>query len=84
MIARLIRCVAVDPNNPNVVYAGAGLSRNSNSNGIFMSTNHGDSWQNITYNLGQELIPLAISVDPHTGYLYVGSFHGTWFMSPEG
>ena len=78
-----IRCVTVDPNNPDIVYVGVGLSRASVSNGIFMSIDRGDSWQNITFNLGQKLIPLAISVDPHTGYLYVGSFHGTWFMSPK-
>ena len=79
-----IRCVAVDPDNPNIVYVGVGLSRNSSSNGIFMSTDRGDSWQNVTFNLGQELIPLALSVAPHTGYVYVGSSHGTWFMSPKG
>ncbi|MGR3318908.1 MAG: WD40/YVTN/BNR-like repeat-containing protein [Candidatus Anammoxibacter sp.] len=77
-----VRSVAVDPNNPNIIYAGKWIGDKGHANGVFMSTDYGETWGNITYNLGPEFTPWAISVNPNTGDVYVGSSHGTWFISP--
>ncbi|MCI0496368.1 hypothetical protein L0Z72_15280 [candidate division KSB1 bacterium] len=37
-----IRCIAVNPNNPDILYAGSG-----DGGGLFKSTNGGDSWDRI-------------------------------------
>ncbi|MBI5194749.1 MAG: hypothetical protein HZA10_00335 [Nitrospirae bacterium] len=76
------RYITVDPKHPNVVYAGKWINFYGHSNGIFRSINYGDTWENITYNLGPEFTPWSISVNPHNGYVYVGSSHGTWRLPP--
>ncbi|MEN8228377.1 MAG: T9SS type A sorting domain-containing protein [Bacteroidota bacterium] len=76
----LVRAVTVDPNFPDIIYAGtfeAGLSC------IFRSVDGGDNWEDITHNLPRGGIS-AIKVNPHTGELYRGSCNGTWiFPAPE-
>lgn len=72
------KCVAVDPRHPEVVYTGKWAPGKGHSNGIFRSTDYGNTWKNITYNLGPEFTPWSISVSPHDGTVYVGSSHGTW------
>ncbi|WP_419470356.1 LamG-like jellyroll fold domain-containing protein [Candidatus Kuenenia sp.] len=77
-----INSVAVDPNNPNVVYAAAYASWYGHSNGIFRSTDYGMTWTNINGNLGSDINIHGISVNPHNGYVYISSFAGTWKLSP--
>jgi uncharacterized surface protein with fasciclin (FAS1) repeats len=74
--------VAVDPRSPNVVYAGNVSPSLGQSNGIFRSTDYGATWQNISYNLGPEFNAFGIGVNPHNGYVYLGSYHGTWKLPP--
>ncbi|TWU52580.1 Dispase autolysis-inducing protein precursor [Candidatus Brocadiaceae bacterium B188] len=74
--------VAVDPRSPNVVYAGNASPSLGQSNGIFRSTDYGATWQNISYNLGPEFNAFGIGVNPHNGYVYLGSYHGTWKLPP--
>jgi hypothetical protein len=77
-----INSVAVDPNNPNVVYAGAYASWNGQSNGIFRSTDYGITWKNINGNLGADINIKGIAVNPHNSYVYISSFAGTWKLPP--
>ncbi|MEN8230299.1 MAG: T9SS type A sorting domain-containing protein [Bacteroidota bacterium] len=76
----LVRSVTVDPNFPEIIYAGtfeAGLPC------IFRSVDSGETWEDITHNLPQGGIT-AMKVNPHTGELYRGSCNGTWiFPAPE-
>ncbi|MEE9493012.1 MAG: hypothetical protein V3W04_06495 [Gammaproteobacteria bacterium] len=74
--------IVVDPNYPNVVYAGKWITFNGQSNGVFRSLDSGDTWTNITANLGPEFTPWALSINPHDGYIYLGSSHGTWKLPP--
>ena len=86
------RYITVDPSEPNIIYAGKWTSFYGHSNGIFASQDSGDTWKNITYNLGPddpndtdepEFTPWAISVNPHNGRVYVGSQHGTWYLEKD-
>jgi photosystem II stability/assembly factor-like uncharacterized protein len=76
------RCVAVDPKHPNVVYTGRWAPGTGHSNGIFRSTDYGETWKNITNNLDLPFTVWSLSVSPHDGTVYVGSSHGTWKLSP--
>jgi len=74
--------IAIDPNHPNIVYAGRWIGFRGHANGIFRSTDYGETWENITYNLGPEFSIDDISINPHDGYVYIGSSHGTWRLPP--
>jgi photosystem II stability/assembly factor-like uncharacterized protein len=76
------KCVTVDPKHPEVVYTGRWAPGRGQSNGVFRSTNHGKTWENITYNLGQPIRIGSVSVSPHDGTVYIGSSHGTWKLPP--
>lgn len=78
----MFKCVAVDPKHPEVIYTGRWATGKGHSNGIFRSTNHGNTWENITFNLEQPLSVWAISVSPYDGTVYLGSSHGTWKLPP--
>ena len=77
-----INSVAVDPNNPNVVYAGAYATWNGHSNGIFRSTDYGMTWENINGNLNPDINVSTISVNPSNSYVYLSSYAGTWKLPP--
>ncbi len=77
--------VAVDPNDPNVLYAGQRPgSRWGHANGIFRSIDGGDTWTNVTGNLGPEITPWALTVNPYDSYIHLGSSHGSWKLPPPG
>ena len=69
-----VRSVTVDPNNPDIIYAGM---FESGIPCIFRSLDGGDSWEDITANLPRCGMS-AMKVNPHTGELYKGSLIGTW------
>jgi len=77
-----VKCVAIDPGHPGVVYIGRWAPGKGNSNGVFRSTDFGETWTNITYNLGPEITVWSLSVSPHDGKVYLGSSYGTWVLSP--
>lgn len=65
-----INCTATDPNNSNVLYAGAP------SGGLWKSTNGGQSWSCLTDHL-PVLGVSAILVDPNnSNHLYIGTGDG--------
>ena len=73
-----VRSVAIDPNHPEIIYAGmfaAGL------NHIWRSTDGGRTWIDISYNLPRTGIQ-SLAVNPHTGELLMGSTFGTWVLPP--
>ena len=79
-----INSVAVDPNNPNVVYAAAYASWYGHSNGVFRSTDYGMTWTNINGNLGADMNIKGVAVNPHNSYVYIASHAGTWKLPPPG
>ncbi len=78
----LVRAVAVDPNRPEILYAGKWSAGRGSSNGVFRSTDSGASWANISANLGPELEIGSIFVDPADSTVYIGSYLGTWKLAP--
>jgi hypothetical protein len=72
--------VVVDPVQPNVIYCGQLVNWVGQTNGAFRSLDYGNSWTNITDELAFSVDSLGI--DPRNQTLYLGSFHGTWRMSP--
>ncbi len=73
-------CIIVDPNNPNIVYAGGVFPYNFNYHGLVMTTNGGYTWTDITIasdgsRLHPDMQALAIGSD---GTLWVGNDGGIW------
>lgn len=73
-----VRSVVIDPNHPEVIYAGMSSSGISN---VWRSTDSGATWEDISYNLPR-IVMQAMAVNPHTGELFVGSAVGTWIFPP--
>jgi len=67
------RAVAVDPTNPNIVYAGGSTGSTSV---ILMSTDGGSNWDEI-FALGRARVT-CIEVAPDGGTIYVGTESGTY------
>ncbi len=74
--------IAVDPTRPEVIYAGQNESWRGISAGIFRSTDSGQSWENVSLNLGPELTVWAISVSPHDGTVWLATDYGNWKLPP--
>jgi photosystem II stability/assembly factor-like uncharacterized protein len=67
-----IRSLAVDPVNPGTIYAGtAALSFTARSNGVFKTTNGGQSWKPAGMGGGFSQVDI-LAIDPqHTSTVYV-------------
>ncbi len=86
--------IAIDPNNPNNVYAGTGESRWRFNNvtfegdGLYKSTDGGVSWIRITNGFGPQTQFTDIEVSPHNSNIILASLgSGNWdnpFPSNEG
>lgn len=72
-----VRTIAVDPSNSDVIYAGMFCSGTDN---LFMSTDGGDNWVNISENMPRVGIS-SLAVNPHSGELFTGTLCGTWIRS---
>lgn len=75
-------CLAVDPADPNTVYAG-GVFPSYAVAGVIRSTDGGASWTDITYGLTAQLHPdqHALAFGPD-GTLWVGNDGGVWKKPP--
>jgi hypothetical protein len=74
--------VAVDPKNPNILYAGSFSTHKGVSDGVFRSTDYGETWNNVSYNLSTWFTPWGMAVSPVDSYAYVFSDRGTWKLPP--
>jgi len=70
-----VRNVAVDPNNPAIIYAGMFASGGPV---VFRSLDSGKTWMDISYNVSR--VPGTLKVNPHTGELFHGTIFGTWIF----
>ena len=77
----VFQCVAVDPVNPDIVYAGQNHCWRGAARGVFRSTDRGATWENINGNLGPDLTVWSITVSPHGGTVWLGTDYGNWRMS---
>jgi photosystem II stability/assembly factor-like uncharacterized protein len=75
--------VETDPTRPGVVYAGQNHSWRGMARGIFRSTDYGETWANVSGNLGPDLNVWDINVSPHDGTVWLGTDYGNWRWSPD-
>ena len=76
----------IDPNNPNTVYTvRAAFNSGSDAGHVFMSTNGGQTWQDLSGNL-PNLPTWSIAIDdrPATAQIYVGTDNGVYSSSDGG
>ena len=77
--------IEVDPNNPNVVYAGGsfGYDLSPQSGGIFRSTDGGQTWLNLGWDLHPDFHALAM--DPNNpDHVLIGNDGGVWYSPDRG
>lgn len=73
-----VRAVKVDPVHPEVVYA---VMKSSGTSNMFRSTDHGESWTDISCNLPR-LGQSGISISPFSGEVVTGGCNGIWIFPP--
>lgn len=76
-----IGCVALDPNNPNVVWVGTGENNNQRSvaygDGVYKSEDGGKSWKNMGLTNSEHIGMIAI--DPrNSNTVYVAAYGPLW------
>jgi photosystem II stability/assembly factor-like uncharacterized protein len=76
-----IGCVALDPNDPNVVWVGAGENNNQRSvaygDGVYKSVDAGASWTNVGLKASEHIGMIA--VDPRdSDVVYVAAYGPLW------
>ena len=75
--------IAVDPNDANTVYALGLFNYNIGSGGIFRSTDGGQTWKNLGWDLHPDYHSIAI--DPaDTSQVMIGNDGGVWFSDDQG
>ncbi|MGA9115519.1 MAG: hypothetical protein WB626_01975 [Bacteroidota bacterium] len=81
--------IAIDPSNPQVVYAGGGESihyfntTTYNGKGLYKSTNGGSSWTQITNGFGSTTHFSALRVSPtSSGTLFAALGSGYYYSTP--
>ena len=74
---QFITDIAFDPNNDNNIIITYGTYFDDN-NKVFLTTNSGASWQNITYNLGNMPIRTAVIDNDNDSTIYVGAEIGVY------
>jgi photosystem II stability/assembly factor-like uncharacterized protein len=78
-----VKSISIDSMNPHIIYAGKWAPGVGASNGIFRSVDNGNTWENITGNIGPELEVNSVAVSPTDGSVYLGTYRGTWKYRPS-
>jgi hypothetical protein len=74
-----ISAIIVDPKNNSVIYATVAQSGVSP---VYRSIDGGNTWKDISYNLPRANYGSAMSINPHSGEIFVSSGSGTWVFPP--
>jgi uncharacterized repeat protein (TIGR01451 family) len=77
--------IETDPNNPNVVYAGGsfGYDLSPQSGGIYRSTDGGQTWLDLGWDLHPDFHALAM--DPNNAdHVLIGNDGGVWYSPDRG
>lgn len=69
-----MQCLALDPANPNIVYAG------SHGEGLWKSTSGGDGWTRLDFS---EADVFSVAVSPVDGAIYAGTEPSKLFVSRD-
>ncbi|MBN2215119.1 MAG: hypothetical protein JW723_12825 [Bacteroidales bacterium] len=76
-----IGCLAIDPNNPNIIWAGTGENNSQRAlgygNGVYKSLNEGKSWTNMGLKTSRQIGKMLI--DPrNSDVVYVAAEGSVW------
>jgi len=77
-----VRSVAVDPNHSEIIYTSLwapGLGHRKQY--LFRSKDYGQTWEDISYNLGEYNSVFSLSVNPHNSDLHASTAHGNYVLS---
>ena len=74
-------CIAIDPNNSNIIWLGSGENNNQRSvaygDGIYLSLDGGKSWKNVGLKESEHIGMIAI--DPNnSNHVYVAAYGPLW------
>ncbi|HYI13202.1 MAG TPA: hypothetical protein VEK57_29420 [Thermoanaerobaculia bacterium] len=72
-----ITALAVDPEDPNRVWAAT-------SAGVFVTANGGVSWTDATANLPFPTVIHSLTIDPERGIVHLGTNHSVWSLGLGG
>lgn len=72
-----VSCLGYNPSQPNIIYAGRRSLGYGNGNGVFVSTDNGDTWQDSNLNLFPGMTVFAVKVNPFDGSVFLGTSFGT-------
>jgi photosystem II stability/assembly factor-like uncharacterized protein len=73
------KVLAIDPNDPNTVYAGLVRTWTPATGGVFKTTDGGRSWRPMNSGLGGARSVSALAVDPQTpATIYAGTIVDEW------
>ncbi|MBU1611643.1 MAG: hypothetical protein KKC99_07340 [Proteobacteria bacterium] len=73
-----VKLVAVDPRNPNRVAIGKWAPALGQGDGVFLSTDGGNTFNNITGSMGPEVSIWGLEISPFDGAIYAGTSRGTY------
>ncbi|MCP4708197.1 MAG: T9SS type A sorting domain-containing protein [Planctomycetes bacterium] len=83
--------IAIDPDNPQIIYAGTGEARSSfghntfEGRGLFKSIDGGDNWIHITDGFGEQTHFAAMTVNPNDpSILFAALAFGRWPLGSPG
>jgi photosystem II stability/assembly factor-like uncharacterized protein len=85
-----ISALAIDPRNPNIIYAGTGFRSNYDGHGIYRSADGGLSWKSINNGLPIGITGFggyyvqSIAIDPHDSQTIYAAGFGGLYKSTDG
>ncbi|MBO0868538.1 MAG: DUF11 domain-containing protein [Micromonosporaceae bacterium] len=75
--------VEVDPTNANIVYIAGSYNYGIGSGGIYRSTDGGQTWKSLGYDLHPDFHAIAIQPD-HPSNVLIGNDGGVWYSTTSG
>jgi photosystem II stability/assembly factor-like uncharacterized protein/tetratricopeptide (TPR) repeat protein len=85
-----VSMLAIDPRNPNILYASTGFKSNYDGHGIYKSTDGGLNWKPINNGLPVDDMPLggyyvqSIAIDPNDSQTIYAAGFGGLYKSTDG
>lgn len=73
-----VESVVAHPGQTGLIFAGRRSPNKGMGNGLFYSTNHGDSWQQFPDTLLANTNIWSISINPYSGHVFAGTAHGIY------